>query len=494
VTKRADLLASLQIKDFDAQYQPASPDKSNRFSFRPSKVTHHYREWPRVADFCAVPPINGLMEKRGGALIDINRDSLERRMRAYFDSKLDWEEYKELGYGLIDQQAGFDPKSARAKALSAEKFNPERIVRYALRPFEIQWCYYTSVNPIWNRARPPLWAQCWEGNHFLMTRPVGVASPEGVPFFFTHLLGDNDFLRGHAYYFPLRLKDSTRLEKQDVATLFDLLAEKPEEDIPVANLSKPARDFLAALGITNPDADAETAGLIWMHALAIGYSPAYLTENADGIRQDWPRIPLPDNRDALLASATLGRQVAALLDTESQVKGVTLGTIRPELRPIAVISRVGGGSLYLEAGELAVTAGWGHAGKGGVTMPGKGKTVARDYTPEELAAVKEGAKVPGLTLEQALAHLGETTYDIYLNEVAYWKNVPVKVWEYTIGGYQVIKKWLSYREQDVFDRSLTTDEAREVMNIARRTAAILLLEPALDANYQTVKQSSYAWP
>jgi hypothetical protein len=231
-----------------------------------------------------------------------------------------------------------------------------------------------------------------------------------------------------------------------------------------------------------------------MHALAIGYSPAYLTENADGIRQDWPRIPLPDNRDALLASATLGRQVAALLDTESQVKGVTLGTIRPELRPIAVISRVGGGSLYLEAGELAVTAGWGHAGKGGVTMPGKGKTVARDYTPEELAAVKEGAKVPGLTLEQALAHLGETTYDIYLNEVAYWKNVPVKVWEYTIGGYQVIKKWLSYREQDVFDRSLTTDEAREVMNIARRTAAILLLEPALDANYQTVKQSSYAWP
>ena len=30
-----------------------------------------------------------------------------------------------------------------------------------------------------------------------------------------------------------------------------------------------------------------------MHALAIGYSPAYLSENADGIRRDWPRIPLP---------------------------------------------------------------------------------------------------------------------------------------------------------------------------------------------------------
>jgi hypothetical protein len=63
-----------------------------------------------------------------------------------------------------------------------------------------------------------------------------------------------------------------------------------------------------------------------------------------------------------------------------------------------------------------------------------------------------------------------------------------------IGGYQVIKKWLSYREHDLLGRSLTSDEAREVTNIARRIAAILLLEPALNANYEAVKQSAYAWP
>lgn len=32
------------------------------------------------------------------------------------------------------------------------------------------------------------------------------------------------------------------------------------------------------------------------------------------------------------------------------------------------------------------------------------------------------------------------------------------------------------------------------MNIARRITAILLLEPALDANYEAVKQSTYEWP
>jgi hypothetical protein len=142
---------------------------------------------------------------------------------------------------------------------------------------------------------------------------------------------------------------------------------------------------------------------------------------------------------------------------------------------------------------LALTVGWGHAGKGGVTMPGKGKVVERDYTPEELDAIKAGAEALGLTFEQALMHLGETTCDVYLNDVAYWKNIPAKVWSHTIGGYQVMKKWLSYRERALLGRSLTSEEAREVMNIARRVAAILLLEPALDANYAAVKQAIYSW-
>jgi hypothetical protein len=57
----------------------------------------------------------------------------------------------------------------------------------------------------------------------------------------------------------------------------------------------------------------------------------------------------------------------------------------------------------------------------------------------------------------------------------------------------VIKKWLSYRELELLGRPLTPDEAREVKNMARRFASILLLEPSLDANYQTTKNSSYPW-
>ena len=43
-------------------------------------------------------------------------------------------------------------------------------------------------------------------------------------------------------------------------------------------------------------------------------------------------------------------------------------------------------------------------------------------------------------------------------------------------------------------RALTTDEAREMTHMARRLAAIVLLYPALDANYLAVKQAAVPWP
>jgi hypothetical protein len=162
-----------------------------------------------------------------------------------------------------------------------------------------------------------------------------------------------------------------------------------------------------------------------------------------------------------------------------------------------VPSRLGGGELREKdegdlKSELAVTAGWGHAGKGGVTMPGKGKIIERDYTPAERDAMvgPSGARPEG---ERRSPLLGDRTCDAYLNDTGYWSNIPVRVWEYTIGGYQVMKKWLSYREQKLLGRALTKEEVRYVQEMARRIAAILLLEPALDENYRNVKRNTFPW-
>ncbi|MCY7286126.1 MAG: N-6 DNA methylase, partial [Cyanobacteria bacterium CAN_BIN43] len=407
VNKRKELLEHLTKPNIDLDYQTTAPSISNRFSFHPSDVASHYLGWAKLTELCGEAPINGLFEKRGGALIDIDKNALSQRMEVYYNFDVSWETLRSLKTGLTKEAAGFEPEKVRNKVQNTEIYSLERIHKYAVRPFDIRWCYYSSVSPLWNRSRPSFYAQVWNGNSFLMSRPAGAASIEGVPLFFSKVIGDNDFLRGHAYYFPLRLR-SVSLAKTD-RSIHQMKIEEPvsEEDLKnTANLSTTTRNYLVSLGMLDPDSDTETAALIWMHALAIGYSPVYLKENADGIRQDFPRIPLPDRRETLIASATLGRQIAALLDPEAAVAGVTSGKIRPEIKVIAVVSRVGTGNLDPNI-DFALTAGWGHAGQNGVTMPGKGKVVDRSYTPEEQTAIAE-------VIEQLGA-----THDIYLNDIAY---------------------------------------------------------------------------
>jgi hypothetical protein len=79
--------------------------------------------------------------------------------------------------------------------------------------------------------------------------------------------------------------------------------------------------------------------------------------------------------------------------------------------------------------------------------------------------------------------LGEQALDIFLNDRACWRGVPAAAWDYKIGGFQVLRKWLSYREKRVFGRDLTTGEARVFIDIARRLTSLVLLGPKLDANY-----------
>jgi hypothetical protein len=467
-TKRKDLLDSLNLKNFEKRYKRAQPNKSNKYSFRPSKISEHYLEWPLLNSLSEISPITGYKENRGFVLIDDNQSALAEKMRQYFDSENSWEYLCSINHKLTKNAARFDAKAARGKVTAIEKYDDDRIKRYLLRPYETKWCYYCPVRPLWNEPRPALFKHNFNGNSFLISRPASVASPEGVPIYFTRAMGDFDCIRGHSYQSPIRIcREPSKRKKGDVTNnMFTEYA---------ANLSDIARKYLQGLSLGDPDKNVENSELIWMHALAIGYSPAYLEENAEGIRQDWPRIPLPKTNKMLLESAELGRRVASLLDTENQVEGVTKGNIDEQLKSIGVITRVEGGTIRPDKGELDLTAGWGHSGKDGVCMPGKGDCREQKQEDEELRKV-----------------FGDETLDIYLNGAAYWENIPKCVWEYYIGGYQVIKKWLSYREKGMLGRGLKVEEAEYVTEMARRLAALVLLQKELNANYDAVKGETWS--
>ena len=121
-------------------------------------------------------------------------------------------------------------------------------------------------------------------------------------------------------------------------------------------------------------------------SLAMLHDPAYREANAGALRMEWPRIPLPgwpttgsagilpasDAASDLAQSAAHGRELAALLDPDTSVPGVTTGTLRPDIATIAVPATVDGRNMAGD--DFALTAGWGHYGTGDAVMPGQGRS------------------------------------------------------------------------------------------------------------------------
>ena len=212
---------------------------------------------------------------------------------------------------------------------------------------------------------------------------------------------------GGASFIPLQLRDD------GLGIEGDGIPRRP-------NLSPAAHRYLESL-----DASVED---LFHHILAVLHDPTYREANAGALRMEWPRIPLPGwpngSQDGaaneLAASAARGRQLAALLDSDTPVPGVTEpipgapptrvgiqdqgqpsfrrrpesrgegrggdgdhpkylpllagassgSALRPEIAAVAVPSTTDGGNMTPD--DFALTAGWGHFGSGQAVMPGQG--------------------------------------------------------------------------------------------------------------------------
>jgi hypothetical protein len=351
-----------------------------------------------------------------------------------------------------------------------------------------------DIQPLFSRPSPELISlSAIPNNSFFITRDTADKRPEGPPFYLSSFICDYDFISGHARHIPIwvypspqQSTDRKRVGPAKKQTALDTNIEIGDEA--VANLSPAVVSYLRSLGFNV--VDRSTGELVWFHALATGYSSLYLRENADGIHDGWPRLPLPSSKEDLLESAELGKKIASLLNTERSVPRVTSDPIGEGFKLIGVVTKVGGGQLDPSKGDVKIDVGWGHGTE--VVMPGVGKAIERAYSSEELKGICAEGALNGLSERKVLDTVGDKTFDVFLNDVAYWKNVPMGVWDYVIGGYQVFKKWLSYRDYQVLGRSLSTDEIRQGTGITRRLAAILLMQPALDENYKKIKKQAFS--
>lgn len=413
----------------DDAYTTVTPAVALGYPFMPRQVAADYLAWPRLPElFPAFFP--GVTAARDAALVDTDRERLEERINSYFDPAITDVELARRVPEMMQSSRSFNAEAVRAENLRLGRAG--KIVRYCYRPFDVRWLYWQRETSLVDRPREDYFPHIRSDENVWLVSQQRVRREWDYPQLIRSL-GSYHLNENGARGFPLYLYD------EDPGQLFQGRRE---------NLSAAAQRYLGQVGAG--------AAALFYHTLAVLHAPTYRAENAGALRQDWPRVPLPSSGEVLAASAALGERVAALLDAERPVPGVTAGEVEPALRAVAVFDFVG------DAPDLAVSAGWGYAGQGGVTMPGRGR------------------------VEERVGEDGAPTLDVYLNGATYWRNVPLPVWEYTLGGYQVLKKWLSYREAARLGRPLTVGEVAEFTHIARRIAALLALADALDANYRRV--------
>ncbi len=448
--KRADLLATAEAAP-GALYEDVAPVLPLGLPFVRTAVSADWFDWPALPELFP-QSFPGVITNRDSFLVDTDLDRLKARITDYFDPALSHEEIARR-YPVAMRNTTSVPMNARAvreARLTRDNPNNNSFVRYAHRPFDVRWLYYEADSGLLARPSPDYRPHVFDGNLWLSAAPhlrKHATEPQAC---ITSRVASLHLIERGANLFPVWLRDDGLGGNGDGARR--------------ANLTEAAHGYLKRLGLGVED--------LFHHVLATLHDPAYRTANAGALAMEWPRIPLPgwpdgadpDATAALAASAARGRELAALLDPETPVPGVTQGPLRPEAAAIAVPATTSGRNMTGD--DFALTAGWGHLGAAGAVMPGQGRAVERPYTPEEREA-----------LAAALPALGETTFDVYLNDRAFWRNVPAAVWRYGLGGYQVLKKWLSYRERTILDRPLSPEEVQHFAYTARRIAAILAIVP-----------------
>jgi len=467
-TKRQDLLNSADA-DPGTIYGAVSPSLELGLPFVCADVSETYHGWPKLTDLFPIY-FPGVQTKRDGFLIDIDRERLEKRVAAFFDSRVSDDEMSRLSPESMRATKQYDAKMVRSR-LQLRGMQASHVVRHLYRPFDIRWLYYEEEENLLSRRSPEYWDH-WDGKVAWLSvsqrTRKGVSEAQALVF---NQLGSLHLIEWSASFFPTEIVTS----RGTIAGV-----KRP-------NATASGAAFLQRLGATTMD--------LLMHTCAIFHSQAYLLENSTSFAVDWPRVPVPADAGQLRSSSALGSNVARLLDPDTTVGGVNRGKLRPGLRVLGLPYKQSGKPL--SDSDLTVSVGWGHVqtSRMGSTlvMPGTGLAKERDYTSAERAAIEEEAQAIGVTGDVAFHLLGRRTLDIHLNTDAMWTNIPTRVWDYTLGGYQVIKKWLSYRETAILGRALKPDEVAYVSEMVRRIAAILLLGPALDSNYAAAKANAIEW-
>jgi predicted helicase len=387
-------------------------------------LSEYERGW-RVPD---IFPVNssGIKTHRDHFVIDFGEEHLRVRIATFRDKALSHYEVRER-FGLRDTR---DWKLSEArKGLQEDKEWEDKFTQCLYRPFDIRSIYYSHNIVEWPR---------FEVMHHMMHKNMALvaarqlAARKHFVLFVTQLITEISSQPFAPYnVFPLYLYTTP---EETAGELFP--AEEVTRD---PNLSP---KFIAAvkekLGLEfvregKGDLEATFGPEDILHyAYAIFHSPTYRQRYAEFLKIDFPRLPLTSDRELFKALAEKGEDLVSLHLMETlKLNGLITHF------PVAgsdVVEKV----RYVEK----------------VTEE---KQVPADASPSSVKVYNR--RLP-LTFDNEVRVKIEPRPEprprgrVYINKTQYFEGIEPEVWEFQVGGYQVLHKWLKDRK----GRKLTFDD------------------------------------
>ncbi|MBW2035821.1 MAG: N-6 DNA methylase, partial [Deltaproteobacteria bacterium] len=352
------------------KWQEIAP-KSEFYFFVPRDeiLLNSYQDFPQVTWIFPLHSL-GFQTHRDAFVIDLNRESLKRRIRMFRDPKLPDEIIREA-FKLKETRAWKLEQSR--KRIKRDDNWEEKILRCLYRPFDVRWIFYHRDAV--DRGRKEVMRHILIGENLclLVPRQIGTLG-------WSHCLATTEIAescvvsnktREQNYNFPLYLYPDP--DKKD---LFSHLEESKERK---PNINEKIFTALSESYKTKPKPED-----IFYYIYAVFYSNTYRTKYAELLKTDFPRVPFTKDKRLFRKLGDYGKLLADL----HLMQSLELDS------PVAKFQGAG------------------------------------DKRVEKIKYDKKQSRV-------------------YINQHQYFEGILENIWQYCIGGYQVLSKWLKDRKGNV---------------------------------------------
>jgi hypothetical protein len=389
------------------------------YEFVPVATIHmkEYEEgWPVTRVFRIGS--NGVQTSRDNLVVALNEGELRDRFARIRDVRIEDDALKREF--AIEDKEFWSFTDARKRLLQDVDWDVH-LCRYVYRPFDCK-ALFASKDFV-HRLRYEVMRHLSAKNRGICVGRAGLVSSTAwdIVFCIADMCDHNLFYRGSSFNMPLYLYPTAQQVDMDYEHW------PRGKDGRVPNLS---RDFVNQLAgrvdlsfVSDGRGDlTQTFGPenILDYIYAVLHSSEYRQRYAEFLKIDFPRIPWPMDKTSFIQVCEVGMQLTSLHLMESE-------SLDDE-KKWPVFPR--GGSGLVEKGYPTYVA---HA-----DQPQKGR--------------------------------------VYINKDQYFEGVPLEVWEFHIGGYQVCEKWLKDRR----GRQLAYDDIRHYQKIVVVLAETIRLMKEVD--------------